>query len=79
MMPMSDLLRLLATGCPRLGSDQITDRCDLHYPDLSRLFGGLAYNPIRQICRLYNRFWRFVLIGLNSEKSVAGLMTRPPL
>jgi hypothetical protein len=37
-MPMPDLLRLLAAGCPRLGSDQITDRCDVHCPDLSGPF-----------------------------------------
>jgi hypothetical protein len=37
-MPMPDLLRLLATGCPKLDSHNITDRCDVHCPDLSGLF-----------------------------------------
>jgi hypothetical protein len=37
-MPMPDLLRLLAAGCPRLDSTNITDRCDVHCPDLSKLF-----------------------------------------
>jgi hypothetical protein len=45
MMPMPDLLRLLAAGCPRLGSDQITDWCDVHSPDLSRVFVGASELP----------------------------------
>jgi hypothetical protein len=36
--PMPDLLRLLAAGCPKLNSHSITDRCDVHCPDLSGLF-----------------------------------------
>src|ERR1700709_2475148 len=34
-LPMSDLLLLLGAGCPRRDNNQITDRCDVHYPDLS--------------------------------------------
>jgi hypothetical protein len=45
LMPMPDLLRLLAAGCPRLDSDQITDRCDVHSPDLSRVFVGASELP----------------------------------
>jgi hypothetical protein len=37
-MPMPDLLRLLAAGCPKLDSHSITDRCDVHCPDLVGLF-----------------------------------------
>jgi hypothetical protein len=37
-MPMPDLLRLLAAWCPRLDSANITDRCDVHCPDLLGLF-----------------------------------------
>jgi hypothetical protein len=37
-MRMPDLLRLLAAGCPRLDSTNITDRCDVHCPDLGKLF-----------------------------------------
>ncbi|MEJ7747413.1 MAG: hypothetical protein WKF61_11860 [Luteimonas sp.] len=32
------LLRILAAGCPKLESTNITDRCDVHCPGLSRLF-----------------------------------------
>jgi hypothetical protein len=30
-MPMPDLLRLLAAGCPWLASANITDRCDVQH------------------------------------------------
>ena len=33
-----DLLRFLAAGCSKLDSAHITDRCDVHCPDLPRLF-----------------------------------------
>jgi hypothetical protein len=37
-MPMPELLRLLAGGCPKLASVHRYDRCDVHCPTLSALF-----------------------------------------
>ncbi len=44
-MPVPDLLRLLAAGCPKLHGHSITDRCDVHCPDLPGLFAVPATGP----------------------------------
>jgi hypothetical protein len=36
-MPMTDLRRVLAGGCPRLNEDRITELFGVHYPELPRL------------------------------------------
>jgi hypothetical protein len=38
-MPMPALLRLLAGDCPRLSAANLYERCDVHCPTLSALFG----------------------------------------
>ncbi len=38
-MPMTDLRRVLAVGCPRLCENRLTELCGVHYPDLARLMG----------------------------------------
>jgi hypothetical protein len=38
-MPMTDLRRVLADGCPRLGEDRVTELCGVYYPDLARFTG----------------------------------------
>lgn len=35
---LPDLLRAMAAGCPKLDNTNIIDRCDVHCPDLPRLF-----------------------------------------
>jgi hypothetical protein len=37
-MGMPALLRFMAGNCARLDNASITDRCDAHCPDLTRLF-----------------------------------------
>ena len=37
LMPMSDLLRVLAGDCPELNSTNISDRCDVRCPTLAEL------------------------------------------
>jgi hypothetical protein len=41
-MGIPDLLRILAGDCPRLGSTDITKRCDVHAPDLQALFATVG-------------------------------------